>query len=96
MTAGRATTTTSNMPTSHGQVFGKKAFGRDVRHESDDAAHEPGHRAVGQRDQEFDHEQRDEQRFGLAGKVPEERDQPGRRFRMFGRFGRLQEVFEET
>ena len=57
-------------------AFGQEAIGRRLGHHGDDAAHEPRHRAVGQRDEQFDHEQRREQPLRLAGKVPQERNEP--------------------
>ncbi len=76
-------------------AVGEEAIGRHLRHHGDDAADEPRHRAVGERHEQFDHEQRDEQPLGLAGEVPEERDQPGRRLGALGRRGRRQVFFEK-
>src|ERR1019366_10562495 len=42
-----------------------------------------------------DHEQGDEQPSRLAGEMPEERDEPGRRLRVLRSVGRPQESFEQ-
>ena len=76
-------------------AFGQKLIGRRLGHHGDDAAHEPRHCAVGQRDEQFDHEQRREQPLRLAGEVPQERNQPARRLRVLGRRRRRQESFEK-
>jgi len=57
---------------------------RHARHQLDDAAHEPRHRGVEDRDEKFDHEQRQKQTARLPGEVEIERNQPGRRLRPLG------------
>ena len=42
------------------------------------------------------HEQGDEQPFRLAGEMPKERDEPGRRLRVLRRVGRPQQCFEQS
>ncbi len=74
--------------------LGEEPVGRNRGHQRDDAAHEPGHRAVGERDEELDHEQGDEQPFRLAGEMPKEGEQPGRRLRVLRNGGRLQIALE--
>ena len=74
---------------------GEEAVGRRLGDHGDDAAHEPRHRAVGERDAQLNHEQGREQPLRLAGKVPQEGDQAGRRLGMVRRRCRRQESFEK-
>ena len=76
-------------------AVGDEPLGRGFGHERNDAADEPRHRAVAQRNQQFNHEQGGKQPFGLAGEMPEERDQPGRRLRVLRGLGRPQQSFEQ-
>ena len=78
-----------------GPALAEKPVGRRLGHHGDDAAHEPRHRAVGERDAKFHHEQGREQPLGLTGKVPQKADQSGRRLGIFRRRRRRQELLEK-
>ncbi len=94
MMPGRATSMISAMPASQGQVSARKrSGGTDVISVTTRPMNQ-GTAVSRMRDEELDHEQRDEQPLGLAREVPIEREQPFRRHRIGRRIGRFQRLFE--
>ena len=64
---------------------GEQTLGRCLGHQRDDAAHEPWHRAVAERHEQFGDEESGEQPFRLAGEMPQESEQARRRLGVLGR-----------
>jgi hypothetical protein len=79
----------------HRPEAGEQRLGRARRDQGDDAAHENRDQRIEQRQRKAGREQSREQAFGLAGKMPIERDQPGRRLGIARDRGRPQQPLEQ-